>query len=123
MAKPEPVSPPLWLPCHMLIGGRLTPGDGQPIVVHNPSNADVTTTFAGASLDQFRAAIAAARTAADTGDWAVLTMSARVATVRDLLARFMSRIEDLRSLIITETGIPIRSFALPAQVDEPLRQM
>ena len=123
MATPEPLAPPLWLPRHMLIGGRLTPGHGQPIVVHNPSSGDVTTTLTGASLDQVRAAIAAARTAADTGDWALLTMSARVAVVRQLLARFMARIEDLRSLLVTETGIPIRSFALPAQVDAPLRQM
>lgn len=112
-----------WLPTRMFIGGKLTEGTGLPVIVHNPSTGEVTTTFAGASLDQVQAAIASARAAADKGDWAALTQSARVAVVRDLLARFIARTDDLRALIVTETGMPIKSFALSAQVEAPLRQM
>ena len=112
-----------WLPTQMLIGGKLEKGAGQPVIVRNPSSGEVTTEFAGASLDQVRAAIAAARAAADKGEWAGMALPARVAIVRKLLSLFTARTEDLRGLMITETGIPIKSFALAAQVDAPLRQM
>ena len=120
LAKPVQTS---WLPTRMLIAGQLCDGSGASVVVHNPSTGEVTTEFAGASVEQVRAAIAAARAAADKGDWAALPLSNRVAIVRDLLARFIARSDDLRALIVTETGMPIKSFALPAQVDGPLRQM
>ena len=118
-----PPSPAAWLPTRMLIGGKLVAGDGQPVIVRNPSTGEVTTEFAGASLAQVKDAIAAARAAADHGEWAATPLPARVAIVRDLLARFVARTDELRSLIVTETGIPIKSFALPAQVEAPLRQM
>jgi len=120
LAKPVQTS---WLPTRMLIAGQLCDGGGAPVVVHNPSTGEVTTEFAGASIDQVRSAIAAARTAADKGAWAALPMSTRVGLVRELLTRFVARTDDLRALIVTETGMPIKSFALPAQVDAPLRQM
>ena len=112
-----------WLPTRMFVGDQLVAGAGQPMTVINPSTGGVTTQFAGASLDQFSAAIAAARKAADKGEWAATPLSRRVAIVRDLLARFVARTEDLKALIVTETGIPVGSFALEAQVGSPLRQM
>ena len=112
-----------WLPMQMMIGGRLQAGTGAPVTVRNPSSGEITAEFAGASIDQVRAAIAAARAVADQGDWAAMPMKARVEIVRDLLARFNARIDDLRALIVTETGMPIKSFALDAQIGAPLRQM
>ena len=112
-----------WLPTKMMIGGKLVAGEGQPVTVHNPSTGDVTIEFAGASINQTKAAIAAARAAADKGEWAARPQKERVAIVRDLLARFTARQDDLRDLIVTETGMPIKSFALPAQVSAPLAQM
>ncbi len=112
-----------WLPTRMMIGGRLVEGAGQPVVVRNPSSGEITTKFAGASIEQVLAAIKAARAVADKGDWAAMPMKARVAIVRDLLARFAARIDDLRALIVTETGMPVNSFALDAQIGAPLRQM
>lgn len=116
-------SPAAWLPTRMFIGGKLVAGEGQPVIVRNPSTGAITSEFAGASLAQVQQAIASARAAADRGDWAALPLPARVAIVRDLLVRFVARTDDLRSLIVTETGIPVKSFALPAQVEAPLRQM
>ena len=112
-----------WHPTKMLIAGRLVAGEGAPVTVRNPSTGEVTVEFAGASLDQTKAAIAAARTAADKGEWAAKSQKERIAIVRDLLARFTARHDDLRDLIVTETGMPIKSFALPAQVSAPLAQM
>ena len=112
-----------WLPTRMMIGGRLVEGAGQPVVVRNPSSGEITTKFSGASIEQVLAAIKAARAVADKGDWAAMPMKARVAIVRDLLARFAARIDDLRALIVTETGMPVNSFALDAQIGAPLRQM
>ena len=112
-----------WLPTRMMIAGKLVAGEGAPVTVRNPSSGEVTIEFAGASLDQTKAAIAAARAAADKGEWAAKPQKERVAIVRDLLARFTARHDDLRDLIVTETGMPIKSFALPAQVSAPLAQM
>lgn len=112
-----------WLPTRMMIGGRLVEGAGQPVVVRNPSSGEITTKFSGASIEQVLTAIKAARAVADKGDWAAMPMKARVAIVRDLLARFTARIDDLRALIVTETGMPVNSFALDAQIGAPLRQM
>ncbi len=116
-------SPTPWLPTNMMIGGKLVAGEGAPVTVRNPSTGEITIEFAGASLDQTKAAIAAARAAADKGEWAAMPQKERVAIVRDLLERFNARQDDLRDLIVTETGMPIKSFALPAQVSAPLAQM
>ena len=43
--------------------------------------------------------------------------------MRALLDLFNARHDDLRDLIVTETGMPIKSFALHAQVGAPLAQM
>ena len=123
MATLAPKAATSWLPSRMMVGGRLTDGAGAPLEVRNPSTGEVTITFAGASLDQFRSAIAAARATADKGEWAARPLKERVAVVRDLLARFNARIDDLRDLIVTETGMPVGSFALDAQLGGPLRQM
>ncbi len=112
-----------WLPTRMLIGGSLVEGAGQPLTVRNPSSGEVTTEFSGASLDQFHSAIKAARSAADKGDWAAKPMQERVAVVRGFLARIDARSNDLRSLIVTETGMPVKSLVLDAQIGAPLRQM
>ena len=107
----------------MLIDGAAVPGEGAPITVYNPSTGGVTTTFPGASLGQFAQAIAAARAAADKGEWAGLPQAERIAVVRRYLDLLVQRSDALKALIVTETGVPIKSFALGAQVDGPLRQM
>jgi len=112
-----------WLPSQMIIGGHAEAGAGQPLIVRNPSSGEVTTEFSGASLDQFRSAIAAARSAADQGDWAATPMKERIAILREWLAAINARVDDLHALMVTETGIPVKSFAMDAQLGGPLRQM
>jgi aldehyde dehydrogenase (NAD+) len=114
---------PAWLPTELLIGGRTVPGLGAVITVYNPSSGGVTTRLPGASLDQFRDAIAFARATADQGHWAAMEPADRIALLRVFLQQLGQRSEELRSLMVTETGIPIKSFALEAQVGSPIRQM
>jgi aldehyde dehydrogenase (NAD+) len=112
-----------WLPTNMLIGGRAVPGEGEQITVYNPSSGGVTTRLPGASIAQFRQAIASARATADEGQWAAMEPSERVAVLRRFLRLLSDRADNLKSLIVTETGVPVKSFALEAQVGSPLRQM
>jgi aldehyde dehydrogenase (NAD+) len=118
----EPATQP-WLPTDLLLGGRAVSGAGPVITVYNPSSGAVTTRLPGASLDQFRQAIDCARATADQGQWAAMEPSDRVAVLRRFLRQLTDRTNDLKSLIVTETGVPVKSFALAAQVDSPLRQM
>ena len=107
----------------MLIGGQLLRGEGGPITVHNPSSGEVAATFAGASIDQFKAAIASARAAADKGEWATLDPTERVDVIRRFLALLVEQTDRLKSLIVLETGAPAGGFIIEAQVAAPLRQI
>ncbi|KMS51649.1 aldehyde dehydrogenase [Novosphingobium barchaimii LL02] len=123
MATLAPEAAVSWLPTKLLVAGQLAAGEGPEMTVRNPSSGEVTASFPGASLAQFHSAIAAARAAADKGEWANTPLVRRVAKLRALLDLMVARSDDLRSLIVTETGIPIKSFALEAQVGSPLKQM
>jgi aldehyde dehydrogenase (NAD+) len=120
--NPQPGSH-AWLPTALLVGGRSTAGKGDTITVYNPSSGQVTARFPGASIEQFRQAIASARATANEGLWAARDPIERVALLRRFLSLLSHRAEDLKSLIVTETGVPVKSFALEAQVGGPLRQM
>lgn len=107
----------------MFIDGRTVRGEGAPVSVYNPSSGEVAVTFPGASLEQFRQAIASARKAADEGSWAAMKQADRVAILRRFVAELAGQAAAMKSLIVLETGVPISSFALEAQVGSPLRQM
>lgn len=107
----------------MFINGRSVPGEGAPVSVHNPSSGEIAKSFPGASPDQFRQAIASAREAADKGDWAALKQTDRVALLRRFLGELAAQSEAMKSLIVLETGAPVNSFVIEAQVGSPLRQM
>ncbi|MDO7842133.1 aldehyde dehydrogenase family protein [Sphingomonas immobilis] len=107
-------------PHKMLIGGRAVAGEGAPIAVEHPGDGAVFTQFAGASDGQIEAAIATARAAADTGEWAALKPVERVAIVRRFVAALRSRADELEKVVIAEGGCPISSVVLPVQVRGPL---
>lgn len=111
-------------PAHpMLVGGHLVPGEGAPVSPVNPSSGEISTTFPGASPAQFQQAIAAARAAFDKGIWANRSMAGRIHVLDMLLDSIRVRIGELEALIVTETGTPIKSPIMDAQVAGPLRQM
>lgn len=107
----------------MLVGGRLIAGEGDPLTVINPSSGEPTTCFPGASRGQFAKAVAAARASFDGGEWANRPTPERLAILRRFHGMLVERKDVLRTLIVTETGVPRGSFALGAQVDGPLAQM
>lgn len=107
----------------MFINGAPESGKGTPVKVFNPSTGEVAASFSGASLDQFKAAIASARQAADQGDWAAMKQADRVAILRRFLAYLVEQSEAVNSLIVMETGAPVSGFVLQAQVSGPLQQM
>ena len=95
----------------------------RPITVINPSTGEPSAVFPGASREQFAQAIAAARSTFDQGDWPNLQPKERIAVVQRYLDLLNANIDELRALIVTETGCPVKSFAIEAQVGGPLRQM
>jgi aldehyde dehydrogenase (NAD+) len=107
----------------MLINGRGVPGEGATVTVYNPSSGDIAETFPGASPEQFRLAIASARETADKGGWAAMKQTERVAILRHFLGELAAQSEAMKSLIVLETGAPVNSFIIDAQVGAPLRQM
>jgi len=119
---PHIVTAPNW-PTDMLISGTLAPGDGERMAVVNPSSGEMTVEFAGASLDQFRRAIADARDVFDRGVWADRPAAERIAILRRFHAALARRVDELKALIVTETGVPVSSPVLHFQVDAPLDQM
>jgi aldehyde dehydrogenase (NAD+) len=107
----------------MFIAGALVRGEGATVTVYNPSSGEVAASFSGASLEQFAVAIASARAAADRGDWAALKPVERAAVMRRFVAILRDRTDDIKQVIVKETGVPIGGFIMDAQVGGPLRQM
>ncbi|MFC4595830.1 aldehyde dehydrogenase family protein [Sphingobium tyrosinilyticum] len=105
----------------MLIGGRAVAGRGDPVTVINPSTGLETIRFAGASIDQFKQAIEEARTAADKGDWAALSPVERVTILRRFMTALSIRADAMKALLVTETGCPVGSPALYAQLASPVQ--
>ncbi len=112
-----------WLPTYMLIDGRLVAGQGDSFPVYNPSTGGVTTELPGASLAQFDQAIAASHRAVAEGSWAGMEPKARVEILRCFIDLLNDRAVELKALMVTETGAPIGSFVMDAQIGSPLRQM
>lgn len=118
----QPKSP--IVPTHpMLVGGQLVAGEGAPVTAINPSSGEVSATFPGASPAQFKQAIASARAAFDKGLWSGRSMADRIHVLDRFLDAVRLNIAELESLVVTETGVPIKSFVMDAQVAGPLRQM
>ena len=107
----------------MLAGGRLARGRGADLTVVSPATGSPVATFPGASLDQFRQAIADARRAFDGGLWAGLRPHERVSVLQRFVSALEARADELEALIVAETGCPAGSVVLEAQVRSPLRQM
>jgi aldehyde dehydrogenase (NAD+) len=107
----------------MFINGKMAAGTGAPVTVYNPSTGEVAASFPGASLEQFKEAIAAAGAAADRGEWAAMKPADRVTMLRRFLAYLVEHDDAVKSLIVTETGAPVSGFVLQAQVSGPLQQM
>lgn len=105
----------------MLIGGRLATGEGEAIAVENPGSEEILIRFPGASPAQFDAAIGAARQAFDSGIWSQRSKQERADVVRRLLDILTAQRARLKGVIVRETGCPMGSPAMNAQLDSPLK--
>jgi acyl-CoA reductase-like NAD-dependent aldehyde dehydrogenase len=111
------VWPGTGLPGHLLIDGKLVPAERTfPSV--NPATGQVLGYAPDASVADATAAIAAARAAFDTTDWAS-DPEFRARCLHQLYAALTSHKEELRELTIADVGAP-RMITYGAQLDEPI---
>ncbi|BBY46525.1 aldehyde dehydrogenase [Mycolicibacterium celeriflavum] len=107
----------------LFIGGRwLQASTGQRIEVVAPHTEEPLAKVAAAGQDDVDNAVAAARSALDSGPWPRLQPAERIAAVRGLAALYGERRAEMAELITSEIGAPI-SFAQRAQVGLPAMMM
>ncbi|MGV0837718.1 aldehyde dehydrogenase [Mycolicibacterium thermoresistibile] len=110
-------------PDELFIGGEWSKASsGQRIDVVSPHTEQTVATVAAAGPDDVDRAVAAARTAFDSGPWPRLDPADRIAAVRRLAELYGERRPEMAHLISTELGAPI-SFAQRAQVGLPWMMM
>jgi acyl-CoA reductase-like NAD-dependent aldehyde dehydrogenase len=107
----------------LFIGGRWTEASTERrIEIVSPHTEEVIARVASASPDDVDRAVAAARTAFDTGPWPHLEASARIDAARGLAKVYGERRPEMAEVITSEIGAPI-SFAQRAQVALPWTMM
>jgi acyl-CoA reductase-like NAD-dependent aldehyde dehydrogenase len=107
----------------LLIGGRWTRASTERrIEIVSPHTEEVIARVASAGPHDVDLAVAAARTAYNTGPWPRLGPSARIDAVRGLAKVYGERRPEMAEVITSEIGAPI-SFAQRAQVALPWTMM
>ncbi|WP_083410581.1 aldehyde dehydrogenase [Mycolicibacterium rutilum] len=107
----------------LFIGGQWSaPSTDQRIEVISPHTEEPVARVAAAAPADVDRAVAAARTAFDSGPWPRLSPAERVAAVRRIAALYAERRGEMADLITAEIGAPI-SFAQRAQVGLPAMMM
>ena len=102
----------------LLIGGELRPAEGDAVYDNvDPATEAVIGTAADASPADVEAAIVAARTAFDGGDWST-NVDLRVECLRQLHAALLDHADELTEITIAEVGAP-RSACATVQVAAP----
>ncbi|MEU8803258.1 aldehyde dehydrogenase family protein [Spirillospora sp. NPDC048819] len=90
------------------IGGQwVSPQAGGFIDVVNPATEQVIGRVPEATAADVDAAVAAARTAFDTGAWPGLPVDARIAAVQRIVAALEPRTEELVDVLVREIGSPV----------------
>ena len=103
----------------LYIGGRWQPATAfQPIV--NPATEEVLATAPTGTADDMDRAVAAARTAFDSGPWPRLHVRERVEVLQSVLDRYRAHTVELAELLTSEMGSPI-TFSKNVQI--PIAQM
>jgi betaine-aldehyde dehydrogenase len=103
----------------LYIGGEWRAPAGTGVLeVISPSTEEVVGRVPEATTADIDAAVAAARTAFDSGPWARTEPGERAAVLTQLSKLLAGRIDEIAKLISTEAGSPI-SFSIPAQAFAP----
>jgi aldehyde dehydrogenase (NAD+) len=96
----------MWHEERLLVGGELLPAEGNrtyPTI--DPSTGETLGEAADASVGDARRAVESARRAFDTTDWAT-DHAFRAACLRQLRDGLVASQDDLRALLIADTGLP-----------------
>jgi aldehyde dehydrogenase (NAD+) len=101
----------------LLIDGELV-DPGQTIPTLNPATGEVIAEAPDGGIEQAEAAIAAARKAFDTTDWAT-NVELRVRCIRQLREAMLAHSEELRALTIADAGHTVGLTHGPA-LDDPI---
>ena len=105
----------------LLIDGKLVDAsDGSTFDNINPATEEVLGVTADATPADMEAAIAAARRAFDTTDWAT-NPELRKRSILQLQAALESEVEELRAELVAEVGCPVLITYGP-QLDAPMRE-
>jgi aldehyde dehydrogenase (NAD+)/betaine-aldehyde dehydrogenase len=104
---------------NLLIGGRFVRGAGGDLTVVNPATEETVAVVPQASVDQLDAAVAAARTAFDEGEWPRLDGAARAERLHAAVDHLAEHRELLTDTIVAEIGCPVsvtRLFQVEAAI-------
>lgn len=103
----------------LFIGGAwCRPSTQQRIEIVSPHSEETVANVAAAGAEDVDHAVAAARSAFDTGPWPRLEPAERIAAVRRVAEIYAERRPEMAEVITSEIGAPI-SFAQRAQVALP----
>ncbi|MBX7159620.1 MAG: aldehyde dehydrogenase family protein [Acidimicrobiia bacterium] len=92
---------------HLVIGGELVPGKGEPIVDIDPATGEEFATVDSASLEQVDAAVEAAR-AALGGEWGRMDSFERRRRIERFADAVIEHAMDIGTLSTSEVGMPMR---------------
>ncbi|MDQ7803476.1 aldehyde dehydrogenase family protein [Amycolatopsis sp. A133] len=90
------------------INGTVVPGAGEPIRRYSPATGELVAAFANGSPADVDAAVAAARTAFDTGVWSELPGLERGRVLLRFAALMREHVDELTALDADEVGNPRR---------------
>lgn len=105
----------------LYIDGQFVGGQGAELVIENPSDGSTIAVVAGASLEQTRAAIAAAQRARSAGSWSGLPATERAAALMRMVRWFDDNKARIEDLLVAEAGVVRASLVRAGQLDAPLR--
>ncbi len=103
------------------IHGERVAGKGAEIAVEDPSTGEVFERFPGLAVEQVASAIAAARSAYDSGVWSALPAKDRAAMLGKFVAALAAQRERITDIVVREAGCPRHSGVMMAQVLAPLK--
>jgi len=111
----------------LFVDGDLCPAaSGATFVSHDPSTGEEVGVFADAGVDDAERAIAAARRAFDTSDWATQGRESRVRVVRAFVEGITARLPDFIDMEIRDAGHTARLanlFTVPLAVEHARQQI
>lgn len=104
----------------LIIGGKSVPGQGEPLVVTDPSTGQQLAMTASATAADVNEAVGAARAAFESGPWAELSPSRRQHLLHKFADALEENLDELATLESLNCGKPYavaRNFELPQGID------